>query len=294
MSTDDRAGKVTNLFGKLFIYMRRFIFRILSVGPLPNHIAFIMDGNRRYAANHSLKEGDGHRHGFSTLVTLLKYCSELGIKYISIFAFSIDNFRRQPEEVKMLMDLMAEKIEGMLKEESVVNEYGVRVHFVGNLKLLNQRVRIAAEKVMAATATNTKTVLLVCVAYTSSDEIVHAVQESFLEKKNEARTLNADHVCNEVNHGPAAGREERSEQLPTVKVTDIERHMYMALAPNPDILLRSSGETRLSNFFLWQSANCLLYCPAALWPEIGLRHVIWAVLNFQRQHRYLEKKKKQS
>ncbi|KAJ0040724.1 hypothetical protein Pint_28701 [Pistacia integerrima] len=79
-----------------------------------------------------------------------------------------------------------------------------------------------------------------------------------------------------------------------INLVDIEKHMYMAVAPDPDILLRSSGEARLSNFLLWQTSNCLLYSPAALWPEIGLSHLVWAVLNFQRNHAYLEKKKKQS
>ncbi|KAL6127382.1 hypothetical protein ACLB2K_075423 [Fragaria x ananassa] len=97
---------------------------------------------------------------------------------------SIDNFKRQPEEVQSLMDLMHEKIEGLIKEESIVNRYGVKVHFIGNLKLLSEPVRLAAVRAMVATANNSRGVLSICVAYTSTDEIVHAVQESCEEKWN--------------------------------------------------------------------------------------------------------------
>ncbi|GAB2279751.1 hypothetical protein Dimus_014391 [Dionaea muscipula] len=248
------------------------------VGPIPDHVAFILDGNRRYARKHNMKEGDGHRCGFLSIMSILKYCYELGIKYVSIYAFSIDNFRRRPEEVKILMDLMLEKIEGLLKEESIVNHYNVRVHFVGNLRLLDDPVRVAAEKVMRATASNTKAVLLIFTAYNSSHEVAHAVQETCLQQ---------------MGNGSALGYLKRKHEEEQLLPTDIERHLYTTvLAPEPDILLRSSGETRLSNFLVWQSKNCLLYSPAALWPEIGLRHIIWAVLSFQRHHRYLQEKKK--
>ena len=90
------------------------------------------------------------------------------------------------------------------------------------------------------------------------------------------------------------GENENEERESVVKLTDIERHMYMAVAPDPDILIRTSGETRLSNFLLWQSAYCCLYTPSVLWPEIGFRHFVWAILNFQRNRLYLERKKKQS
>lgn len=269
-----------SVFGSWGSLLRKWMFRVLSVlGHVPNHIAFILDGNRRYAKKWKLEEGGGHEAGFLALLTIIKYCYELRVKYITIFAFSIDNFRRRPHEVQYVMDLMHEKIQGLLKEQSIVNQYGVRVFFVGNLKLLHEPVRIAAEKVMAATAQNTDTVLLICVAYSSSHEMVHSVEESCKRKWNE---------------GFRGDDEKLIQEGSIVKVLDLEKHMYMGLAPDPDILIRTSGETRLSNFLLWQATHCLLYSPAALWPEIGLRHILWAVLNFQRNHSYLEKKKKQS
>ncbi|KAK4368209.1 hypothetical protein RND71_012001 [Anisodus tanguticus] len=280
-------GLARRLVGSSFLYMRRFLFRILSVGPIPNHIAFILDGNRRYAKQRNMTEGTGYRAGFFAVISMLKYCYELGVKYMTVYAFSIDNFKRSQEEVQYLMDLMLEKIKGLLEQESVVNEYGVRIHFVGNLKLLDEPVRVAAEKAMHATANNTKSNLLICVTYTSTDEIVQAVQASCQEKWNEIQEVN-------VNQSQNAERtEEKLELDHIIKLVDIERHTYMGLAPDPDILIRTSGATCLSNFLLWQTTNCLLYSPKVLFPETGLRHLVLAVLNFQRLYPHLEKKKKQ-
>ncbi|XP_059642712.1 dehydrodolichyl diphosphate synthase 6-like [Cornus florida] len=276
----DSDATVNKLFGSFGSFMRRILFNILAMGPIPNHIAFIMDGNRRYAKKQNLKEGAGHKAGYSALMSMLKYCYELEVKYITIYAFSIDNFKRRPEEVQDVMDLMQEKIEGLVKEESIVNQYGVRVYFIGNLKLMNEPVRVAAEKAMRATANNTRAVLLICVAYTSSDEIVHAVQQSCQDQE-------AIQASNGVIN------EEKQEKHHAIKLVDLGKHMYMSVAPDPDILIRTSGETRLSNFLLWQTTNCLLCCPSVLWPEISLWHLVQAVLNFQRHHSYLEKKKKQ-
>ncbi|GFP92984.1 dehydrodolichyl diphosphate synthase 6 [Phtheirospermum japonicum] len=258
---------VARLVGSLVSYIRRCLFRVLSVGPIPNHLAFILDGNRRYAKKWNLGEGMGYRAGFLTLMTLLKYCYELGVKYVTIYAFSIDNFKRRPHEVEYVMDLMMEKIEGLLKEGNTVNQYGVRVLFIGNLKLLHEHVRIAAEKAMRATANNNQSILLICVAYASTDEIVHATQE-----------------CCEDKWAHEEG---------DIKLADVERHMYMGVAPDVDILVRTSGETRLSNFLMWQTSSSLLYSPKALWPEFGLRHLVWAVLMFQRINPFLENRRKQ-
>ncbi|XP_051114755.1 dehydrodolichyl diphosphate synthase 6-like [Andrographis paniculata] len=288
--------------GNSVSYMRKWLFRVLSIGPVPRHLAFILDGNRRYAKKHNLGDGMGHRAGFLALMSIMKYCYELGVKYVTIYAFSIDNFRRRPEEVQSVMDLMLEKIEGLIKEESLVNEYGVRVYFIGNLKLLNDPVRAAAERAMKATSNNSNSILLICVAYTSTDEITNAAQVSCDEKLGLAGVIggedeDGDIVVEGEENGECNGQDEvedEDEDEEIIKLADVEKHMSMGVAPDPDIMIRTSGETRLSNFLLWQTTNCLLYSPSALWPEIGLRHLVWAVLNFQRNHLYFEKKRKQN
>lgn len=284
------GSRINQIWGNLVTFLRRCIFCVLSVGPIPNHIAFIMDGNCRYGKKRNLMEGTGHRFGFLALMSMLKYCYELGVRYVTIYAFSIDNFKRCPEEVQSLMDLMLEKIEGLIKEESIVSRYGVRLHFVGNLKLLSEPVRLAAERAMMATANNSKAVLSICIAYTSTNEIVNAVQKSCEEKWEEISILNTSGS----GYGLIQlGWNEKDERENLIQLIDIEEHMDMAVAPDPDILIRTSGETRLSNFLLWQSAYCSLYSPSVLWPEIGFRHFLWAILNFQQNHFYLEKKRKQ-
>ncbi|PON69519.1 Decaprenyl diphosphate synthase-like, partial [Trema orientale] len=135
-----------------------------------------------------------------------------------------------------------------------MNQYGIRVHFIGNLKILNDSLRFAAQKVMKATAKNKKASLFVRVAYTSCDEIVHPIQEACKCKINKIQT-------SEVSSG------ESEETWRSI--------MYTAVAPDPDILIRSSGETRLSNFLLWQTAYCPFYSPVALWLELGLWHLVW-------------------
>ncbi|XP_073295751.1 dehydrodolichyl diphosphate synthase CPT3-like [Primulina huaijiensis] len=285
---NNKESLVGRLFGSSIGYMRRFIFSVLSVGPIPNHLAFILDGNRRYARKWNLGEGKGHRAGFLSLMSLMKYCYELGVKYVTIYAFSIDNFKRRPDEVQSVMDLMLEKIEGLLKEENIVNQYGVRVYFIGDLNLLSETVRLAAEKAMKATSNNDKSILLICVAYTSTDEIVHAAQESCEDKWHEVQSRMKTNDAQNGENGKGKLGENH-----VIKLADIERNMYMGVAPDPDILIRSSGETRLSNFLLWQTSNCLLYSPKALWPEVGLHHLVWAVLNFQRVHTELQKRRRQ-
>ncbi|XP_006480091.2 dehydrodolichyl diphosphate synthase CPT3-like [Citrus sinensis] len=278
------GSMVSQIFENLVCLIRKFIFCI------PNHIAFIMDGNRRYAKKRGLMEGVGHKVGFLALMSMLRCCHELGVRYVTVYAFSIDNFKRSPKEVQSLMELMQEKIDDLIKEESIVNRFGLRIYFIGNLKLLSKPVRLAAERAMLATAKNSKSVLCICVAYTSTNEIVNAVKESIEEKWDELSVLNASGAgYGLIKLGGSEGDER--EQL--IKLIDIEKHMYMAVAPEPDIIIRTSGEIHLSNFLLWQSAVCYLYSPSVLWPEVGFHHFLWEILNFQRNHSYLYKKWKQ-
>ncbi|KAI3794325.1 hypothetical protein L1987_36954 [Smallanthus sonchifolius] len=281
MEEERSENIMTKLLTDLNSTARKLLFGAISTGPIPQHIAFIMDGNRRFAKKWKLTEGGGHKAGFLALMSVLKYCYEIGVKYVTVYAFSLDNFNRRPDEVQYVMDLMQEKIEGFLKQLTIVNKYGVRVLFIGDLKRLYEPVRIAAEKAMEATAKNTKTYLLVCVAYTSSHEIPRAIYESCQAKSGVVMNGNGS-VNGDYNHEVG------------IKVVDLDKHMYMGVAPDPDILVRSSGETRLSNFLLWQTTDCLLYSPKALWPEMGLWQVVWGILKFQMSYKYLEKKKKQA
>ncbi|KAG0451337.1 hypothetical protein HPP92_013737 [Vanilla planifolia] len=269
---------MTTIFESFYCILRRFLFSILAFGPMPNHIAFIMDGNRRYA-NRRMEQGTGHRAGFSALISVLRYCYEMGVKYVTIYAFSIENFKRKPEEVQSTMNLMKEKIDELMQKQSIVSEYGVRVNFLGNLNLLENDVRLSIEKFMRSTSNNTGPVLSICVAYTSTDEITHAIEKSCCEKKHLILQKNPNGFQNVLTGD-------------VVSVDDLESYLYTASCPDPDIIIRTSGETRLSNFLLWQSSFTQLQSPAHLWPEFSLRHLAWAILQYQRAFSYLEKIKK--
>jgi len=272
--------KGLTLLRSIWVFFCRCLFLVLSFGPMPNHVAFIMDGNRRFAKNRDIKQGGGHKVGFAALISTLQYCYEMGVKYVTVYAFSIDNFKRKPDEVQSVMNLMLEKIDELLKEESIVNEYGMRINFWGNLKLLSEPVRLAAEKAMSSTAKNTGPVLSVCVAYTSTDEIMHSIEESCTEK------------INEIREGCVNGYDSDVEGM--ISVADLEQHLYTAGCPEPDIVIRTSGETRLSNFLLWQTTFSHLQNPVPLWPEFSLRHLVWAILEYQKVYPYLKELRSKS
>ncbi|XP_050230990.1 dehydrodolichyl diphosphate synthase CPT3-like [Mercurialis annua] len=262
-------SRARKIWWKIGIFLRKLLIYVISVGPIPTHVAFIMDGNRRYAKKMNLgSEAAGHTAGFLSLMAMLIYCCELHVKYVTAYAFSIDNFRRGQDEVQSIMDLIEEKIELLIQEDSIVHRYKVRVHFAGKLQLLSEPVKDAAQRLMASTSDYTTILLTICVAYSSTDEIMHAIQESCEEKRS------AIGGCK------------------LVQIVDMEKHMYMETAPDPDILVRTSGVDRLSNFLLWQSSCCYLESIHALWPEICLGHLIWAVIKFQQNYSYLAKKKK--
>lgn len=281
------------LFWNLGSVARKLLFSVLSMGPIPRHIAFILDGNRRYANKWNLTEGGGHNAGFLNVIRMLKYCYELGIKTVSIYAFSIDNYRRKPQLVKLLMNLMRVKMEELVEVEGLVHHFGVRIYFCGNLNLLSPDLKVAAERVMAETKHNTKAVLCVNLAYTSTDEITHSIQVCCDQKLSRVNGK-----CNAIvdprppTSSSDDGDDDSACAIDGIGLGDVERNMYMAVAPETDILVRTSGETRLSNYLLWQTGHGILYSPQALWPELGMFHLVWTVLNFQRSYSYLEKIKK--
>jgi ditrans,polycis-polyprenyl diphosphate synthase len=264
-------------------FFRKCLIAVLSYGPMPKHIAFIMDGNPRYAKFISVLEGTGHRAGFSALMANLLYCFEMGVKYITVYAFSIDNFKRDPTEVQNLMDLMEEKINELLENRNVINKLNCRINFWGNLDMLCEPVSLAARKLMESTAENTGLVLSVRMPYNSTSETVNAVNEVCAERRQMLQKENAGNF-----DVPAAKNDVPSE----ISVADLDRYMYSAGCPDPDIVIRTSGETRLSNFLLWQTTFSHLQNPDPLWPEFSFKDHVWAILQYQRAHPYLEQNRK--
>lgn len=216
----------------LFAVLQSLLFAVLSVGPIPQHIGIIMDGNRRYARTHPsgpMPVAQGHMSGFNALRTVLETCLKLkGLHTVTVYAFAIDNFKRDKDEVEALMTLAKRNLIELAGHGEVLARHSVRLRMVGRRELLPTDVRLAVEKVERMTSGNRRATLNVCIPYSSRDEVAFAVEKS-------CRT------------GPCSRRESKQ-----TGVEQLEENMMLAHSPPLDILIRTSGVNRLSDFMLWQ------------------------------------------
>lgn len=236
---------------------------ILKCGQIPKHVAFIMDGNRRYADKANINKADGHKQGFNTLAKVLSWCRELGVNHVTLYAFSIENFKRTPEEVDSIMNLAREKCDSILDELDKVNEAGIRVRIAGDLSLLPKDLQAKITKIETMTCNNDKAYLNICLAYTSRHELVSAIQK----------------LSKQVHHDGTLNPEDIDQQV-------FEENLHLP-RPFPDLIIRTSGEVRLSDFMLWQSQRSTLMFVDALWPEITIWDFMKAIFHFQYQKKFL-------
>jgi len=241
-----------------------FALKILQVGPIPSHLALIMDGNRRFAKQMQKEVLHGHKEGFKTLTNVLAWCRDIGITEVTAYAFSIENFKRSKEEVDGLMELACEKFGQLLDEVGRLKEHGICVRVIGKLDLLPPKLRAIAAKITLATAGNSVCTLNIAMAYTSSDEILTAMKEV------------------------AAGIADGSLLADEVTIDTLEHCLYTSRSPPPDIMLRTSGETRLSDFMLWQSRFSYLFFTKVLWPALSIWHLFGAIFQYQRHSHHLQ------
>jgi len=238
-------------------WLERLCCKVLCAGATPRHVALIMDGNRRFAKKCSIEKIEGHVQGFNKLAETLEWCLDLGIKEVTVYAFSIENFKRPKEEVDGLMDLAVEKFKKLLEEKDKLMEQELCVRVIGNLSLLPKDLQKIIAEAVLLTKTNNRAILNVCFCYTSREEISTAIRE--------------------IAHGVKEGKlraSDCSEEL-------IEKCLYTNKSPHPDLLIRTSGEVRLSDFMLWQCAYSSLAFVKVLWPEFNIWHLFAAVLMFQ-------------
>lgn len=172
-ATQRRMREITHATQKR---MRNAFLRVLAQGPVPRHVAFIMDGNRRFARRSHVATIQGHVAGFSALEQILDWSMELGVQEVSVYAFSIENFKRPQEEVDGIMDLAAEKFRHMMKENKMIDRLGIRVKVIGDMEMIPEKTRAAIDAVVDYSKHNTKATLNVCFAYTARDEMAKAVQ----------------------------------------------------------------------------------------------------------------------
>jgi undecaprenyl diphosphate synthase len=232
--------------------------RVQVHGSVPGHIAVIMDGNGRWAKGRALPRPLGHHAGMRAVREVIQGCLDARVGVLSLFAFSQENWQRPAGEIGALMSLLEEYI---ARELDNLREKGVTVRILGDLERLAPGARRAVDRVMAETAGGADLALNLCISYSSRAEIARA-----------ARLL-ADDV--------AAGRLEPAD----IDEDAVARRLYTAAWPDPDLLIRTSGEMRISNFLLWQLAYAELYVTPVLWPDFTRRHLFEAILEFQRRDR---------
>ncbi|XP_054520279.1 dehydrodolichyl diphosphate synthase complex subunit DHDDS isoform X6 [Pan troglodytes] len=216
--------------GELSLW-ERFCANIIKAGPMPKHIAFIMDGNRRYAKKCQVERQEGHSQGFNKLAETLRWCLNLGILEVTVYAFSIENFKRSKSEVDGLMDLARQKFSRLMEEQEKLQKHGVCIRVLGDLHLLPLDLQELIAQAVQATKNYNKCFLNVCFAYTSRHEISNAVREM------------------------AWGVEQGLLDPSDISESLLDKCLYTNRSPHPDILIRTSGEVRLSDFLLWQKAR---------------------------------------
>jgi undecaprenyl diphosphate synthase len=221
--------------------------------PVPHHIAIVMDGNGRWATRRFLPRVAGHKRGVDALRACVRHCGERGVRVLTVFAFSSENWNRPPEEVSGLMELLAVALS---REVPQLKAEGVRIHFVGDRSALSDKVRSGLAQAEAATSANTRLTFNVCFNYGGRWDIAQAAAR--LAARGEAIT-----ECS------------------------LDRAMGLAHVPDPDLLIRTGGEQRISNFLLWQAAYSELYFTNKLWPEFDEAALDAAIADFgQRERRF--------
>lgn len=218
---------------------------------IPHHIAIVMDGNGRWATRRYLPRVAGHKKGVDVLRACVRHCGDVGVKVLTVFAFSSENWNRPPEEVSGLMELLAVALS---REVPQLQSEGVRIHFVGDRTALSEKVRNGLAQAEALTAGNTRLTLNICFNYGGRWDIAQA----------------------------AARLAARGEPITELS---LNRAMALAHVPDPDLVIRTGGETRISNFLLWQAAYSELYFTDKLWPEFDAAALDAAIADYAKRER---------
>ncbi|XP_054636951.1 dehydrodolichyl diphosphate synthase complex subunit DHDDS isoform X1 [Dunckerocampus dactyliophorus] len=244
--------------------LERISANVLKAGPMPKHVAFIMDGNRRFARKKNMERQEGHTQGFNKLAETLRWCKHLNIQEVTVYAFSIENFKRTKDEVDGLMELARQKFERLLEERENLEKHGVCIRVLGDLNLLPLGLQQIIAKAVLTTRAHNKCFLNVCFAYTSRYEITNAVREM------------------------AWGVEQGLIKASDVSEALLSECLYSNNSPNPDLLIRTSGEVRLSDFLLWQTSHSCLVFQSVLWPEYSFWNLCEAILQYQVNHKSIQ------
>jgi undecaprenyl diphosphate synthase len=230
----------------------------IDKNTIPNHIAIIMDGNGRWARKRGLRREKGHQAGKKSVKKIIESCIELGIKYLTLYAFSTENWNRPKIEIDFLMQLLFLSLND---EFDNLNKNNIKFDTIGNLKRLPKKISNYLEKVKLETNGNSKLTLTLALSYGSRYEIVDALKEISLKVKN--NIISSKNIDESV----------------------INNHLYTRNLPDVDLLIRTSGEKRISNFLLWQIAYSELYFTEKLWPDFEKKDFYKALISYQNRER---------
>lgn len=238
----------------------------INPNRLPEHIAIIMDGNGRWAKSSGKNRIFGHTNGIEAVRKTTETCAKLGVKYLTLYAFSTENWNRPSLEVQALMQLLVHAIK---KETATLQKNNIRLNAIGDLNQLPSNTRKTLEKAIEETKNNTRMTLTLALSYSSRWEITEAV-----------KSILAEYQAN---------------PFPINSVNDSFINQYLATAsmPDPDLLIRTSGEFRISNFLLWQLAYSELFFSKKMWPEFGEDDLLEAILDYQSRERRFGKTSEQ-
>lgn len=242
----------------LKLFKRDKVKRLPIITPKPEHVAVIMDGNGRWANSQGLSRIAGHKRGADSVKSLIKGCLEHQIPYLSIFAFSSENWGRPEEEVNALMDLLVNALETQTKK---LNENGVRLRLLGDLSKFSERIQKLASSAETATAANEKLTFNVAINYGGRWDITQACQR----------------LAQRVQQGELAPED--------ITIEAIDQQLSTAGMPDPDLFIRTSGEYRISNFLLWQAAYSEFYFTDLLWPDFDEHAFADALLKYTTRDR---------
>lgn len=238
----------------------------INTNKLPNHIAIIMDGNGRWAKQKGLIRSIGHEKGTKAVREVVEASAELGLKYLTLYAFSTENWNRPKLEVQTLMKLL---VSSLKKEISTLRDNNIKLAAIGNLDKLPIKVYNELKEVISKTKNNTRMTLTLALSYGSREEIVHAVKEIGNKVKN--NIISPEIIDDAI----------------------INEHLYTHNLPDVDLLVRTSGEQRISNFLLWQIAYSELYFTNVLWPDFSKQELYKALYNYQNRERRFGKTSEQ-
>jgi undecaprenyl diphosphate synthase len=230
----------------------------ILVQPVPKHIAIIMDGNGRWARGKTLPRIAGHREGVNSVREITRVCGEIGVQYLTLYTFSVENWKRPAAEVSALMTLLLRTIN---KEVKGLHKNNVKFDVIGDLEKLPVSTKNSLQKGADLTAKNTGLNLSLALNYGSRQEIIEAVQKIVIKVKN--GSLNSDEINENI----------------------FSDYLYTKGIPDPDLMIRTSGESRLSNFLLWQSAYTEIYMTDTFWPEFREKELMKAVKDYQSRER---------